>query len=177
VGIVADHGMTDMTRADGSPRVAYVADALDAAFGPGRTRVVCPITDPFVRHHAALGGFVRVHALDGAPAVPAILEAVAAIPGVSEALTGEEACARFELPPDREGDVVAIGERGVALGTRAVDHDLSALNGARLRSHGSLFEQRVPFVLSRPLTADYRPRANGMLRNYDIFDFALNGVA
>jgi phosphonoacetate hydrolase len=35
----------------------------------------------------------------------------------------------------------------------------------------------VPFVLSRPLKRDYRERATtGVLRNYDIFDFALNGV-
>ena len=38
-------------------------------------------------------------------------------------------------------------------------------------------EQRVPFILSRPLTAEYRRRAEaGGLRNFDIFDFALNGL-
>jgi len=36
----------------------------------------------------------------------------------------------------------------------------------------------VPFILSQPLTAQYRELAETRrLRNFDIFDFALNGVA
>jgi phosphonoacetate hydrolase len=35
----------------------------------------------------------------------------------------------------------------------------------------------VPFLLSRPINAEYRRRAAAAhLHNYDIFDFALNGV-
>jgi phosphonoacetate hydrolase len=45
-----------------------------------------------------------------------------------------------------------------------------------LRSHGGVTEQTVPFVLSVPLAGDYAQRA-GELRNFDIFDYALNGVA
>ena len=177
VGIVADHGMNDMADEDGNARVAYLADVLDAAFGAGRTRVICPITDPFVRHHGALGGFVRIHVTDPAVDAAAVLETVAATPGVGEALTGAEAAARFEMPPEREGDVVAIGAHGWALGAHAADHDLSALAGKRLRSHGGVHEQTVPFVLSHPLSAAYREKAAaGPLRNFDIFDFALNGT-
>lgn len=176
VGIVADHGMTDMAAEDGAARVTYLADALDEAFGAGRTRVICPITDPFVRHHGALGGFVRVHVMDRNLAVAQVRERVAATGGVALALTGEEACRRFDLPADREGDVVAIGAEGVALGAHAADHDLGALAGARLRSHGGLAEQRVPFILSRPLSRAYLAKADAGLRNFDIFDFALNGV-
>jgi phosphonoacetate hydrolase len=62
------------------------------------------------------------------------------------------------------------------VGARREDHDLSQLAGHRLRSHGGLGEQKVPFLLSRPLNADYRRRAAKPLHNYDIFDFALNGV-
>ena len=65
VGIVADHGMNDMASADGSAKVLYVQDEIEKAFGPGAARVICPITDPFIRHHASLGGFVRVY-LDAA---------------------------------------------------------------------------------------------------------------
>ena len=53
--------MNDMAHPSGEPNVVYLGDLLDAAFGAGATRVICPITDPFVRHHGALGGFVRVH--------------------------------------------------------------------------------------------------------------------
>jgi phosphonoacetate hydrolase len=51
------------------------------------------------------------------------------------------------------------------------------LAGHRLRSHGGLDEQRVPFILSRTLNTNYQLIAKSRrLRNFDIFDFALNGV-
>jgi phosphonoacetate hydrolase len=66
----------------------------------------------------------------------------------------------------------------VALGTHEGEHQLDQLNGARLRSHGSFAEQDVPFILSRPLAADFRRQAAAApIHNYDIFHFALNGVA
>jgi len=173
VGITADHGMTDMAEPDGGPRVVYLGDCLDAAFGEGATRVICPITDPFVRHHGALGGFVRVHVLDKGVDRAAVHELLAAQPGVALALPGAEAAERFEMPEDREADFVVVGAAGVALGARAVDHDVSQLAGERLRSHGSLSEQRVPFLLSHPLV---EVGEGGRLRNFDIFDFALNRV-
>jgi phosphonoacetate hydrolase len=176
VGIVADHGMNDMTRPDGTPHVIYLGDLLDAAFGADATRVICPITDPFVRHHGALGGFVRVHLLDPALTSESVIRFISAIDGVDLVLSGAEACARFDLPPDREGDVAVIAARGVAIGARARDHDLSQIAGARLRSHGGLAEQAVPFILSRPLNAAYAARRGQPLRNFDIFDFAINGT-
>lgn len=173
VGIVADHGMTDMAKPDGSPHVVYLGDALDAAFGAGAMRVVCPITDPFVRHHGALGGFVRVYLMSSGRSAEEVAAFVRTIPGIAFALTREEACARFDLPPDREGDVAVIAAKGIALGARAADHDLSQLAGIRLRSHGGLAEQSVPFILSHPLRKDAVPQP---LHNYDIFALALNAV-
>jgi phosphonoacetate hydrolase len=175
VGIVADHGMNDLSGPDGEPNVLYLGDDLDAAFGAGATRVICPITDPFVRHHGALGGFVRVHLLSKDIDPQAVLAHMAALPGIELALTGEAAAARFDLPPDREADFVAVAVRGTAIGSRRGEHDLSKLAGERLRSHGSLAEQKVPFILSHPLNAAYAGRT-GALRNFDIFDFAINGV-
>lgn len=177
VGIVADHGMTDMADADGSPRVTYVPEALEARFGAGCVRVICPITDPFVRHHASLGGFVRVYINDAALSPLAIQSALAENSDIALALLADEACARFDLPSEGEGDLVVIAAPGVALGATRAEHDLTALAGQRLRSHGGLSEQAVPFILSRPLTPDYADRATGGLRNYDIFDFAINGTA
>lgn len=173
VGVTADHGMSDMAGADGAPRVTYLGDALDAAFGAGATRVICPITDPFVRHHGALGGFVRVHLLKDGLDPDAVRAVVAAQPGVELVLSGPEAAARFEMPEDREADLVAVGVAGTALGARASDHDIRQLAGERLRSHGSLAEQRVPFILSHPLAA---AADTARLRNFDIFDFVLNRV-
>ncbi len=176
VGIVADHGMTDMAKTDGEPNVLYLGDRLDAAFGFEATHVVCPITDPFVRHHGAMGGFVRVHLMQPDLAREEVAAFVRALPGVALALSREEACARFELPEDREGDIAVIADKGVALGARAADHDSSQLAGTRLRSHGGVAERAVPFILSHPLRRGCANAADSTLFNYDIFAFALNRV-
>ena len=176
VGIVADHGMNDLCHDDGQPNVIYLGDVLDEAFGARTTRVICPITDPFVKHHGALGGFVRVHLMDESLDRDMVLGTIAELPGVELALTGEDAAARFDFPLDREADIVVVGALGVALGARAMDHDLSQLAGERLRSHGSLAEQRVPFLISHPLNEEYAGRPATALRNFDVFDYAVNGV-
>jgi len=176
VGIVADHGMNDMAQPGGTPNVLYLGDRLDEKFGAGATRVICPITDPFVRHHGALGGFVRVHLMRDGLDANIVRQFVRKIPGVQHALAKEEACQRFDLPVEREADIVVVAEKGVAIGARAVDHDLAQLAGERLRSHGGLAEQAVPFLLSHPLNADYASRPTAGLRNFDIFDYALNGI-
>jgi phosphonoacetate hydrolase len=176
VGLVADHGMNDKARPDGEPNVIFLQDELNDRFGAGTVRVICPITDPFVRHHGALGSFVRVYARNIAD-LASLMEASAALPGVALVADGPEAAQRFELPLDREADFVVLGDDNTAIGAAHADHDLSGLAGHRLRSHGGLGEQRVPFILSRPLTAPYQRLADsGRLRNFDIFDFALNGV-
>lgn len=176
VGIVADHGMTDMADADGAPNVLYLGDLVDQAFGDQAARVICPITDPFVRHHGALGGFVRVHLTQPETDTAKVLDYLRGLPGVALALPREEACARFDLPADREGDIAVIGVRGVALGGRATDHELSQLAGQRLRSHGSLDEQVVPFIISHPLEAGATLADPKGLRNFDIFAVALNAT-
>jgi phosphonoacetate hydrolase len=176
VAITADHGMADKSNADGTPRVVYLEDELNSRFGVGAVRVICPIADPFVRHHGALGSFVRVH-LRRPGDVPAMMTFARTLPGVELALTKEEVCEQFDLPIDREGDFAVFSNRNTVVGARRQDHDLTQLAGHRLRSHGGLGEQKVPFLLSRPLTAQYRERAKiRRLHNYDIFDFALNGV-
>jgi len=175
VAATADHGMSDMALPDGRPNVLFLGDLLEERFGTGAARVICPITDPFVRHHGALGGFVRVHLGPSAPARAELLTFLAALPGVALALPGEEACARFEMPPEMEGNITVIAAPGVALGARAVEHDLSRLAGERLRSHGGLAERRVPFLLSALLDPVWLA-TRGPLRNYDILDAALNGT-
>jgi len=99
------------------------------------------------------------------------------LPGIELVLAKNEVCKQFDLPIDREGDFAVFSDRRTVVGARREDHDLSQLAGHRLRSHGGLGEQKVPFLLSRPLNAQYRERAkHSQLHNYDIFDFALNGV-
>jgi phosphonoacetate hydrolase len=175
VGVTADHGMNDKALPDGSPHVIFLEDLLNRQFGPGAVRVICPITDPFVRHHGALGSFVRVYAKTGvAPAE--LARAVRSLPGIDQVLEREAAAAEYELPYDREADLVVTGDANTVIGASVAEHDLSDLAGHRLRSHGGRGEQRVPFLLSHPLNAEYRAAQSKRLRNFDIFDFALNGV-
>ncbi len=170
LGIVADHGMSDMADGDGAPRIIYLADRLEAEFGRGACRVICPITDPFVRHHGALGGFVRVHILKNGVSRDEVLAFVRSIDGVALALDREEACLTFQLPEDREGDIAVVSIKNVALGASLADHDLSQLSGARLRSHGGLTEQVVPFIVSIPIATS----PAHTLRNFDLFAVLLN---
>jgi phosphonoacetate hydrolase len=156
--------------------VLFLEDILNAEFGAGSVRVICPITDPFVRHHGALGSFVRVYRKKGVT-LATLAQAVQLLPGVDTVLTREEASRLWELPYDREADLVVTGDRNTVIGASAAEHDLSALAGHRLRSHGGVGEQRVPFLLSEPVISEYRELAESRaLRNFDIFDFALNGI-
>jgi phosphonoacetate hydrolase len=171
VALTADHGMNGKTDSAGRPQVIYLQDVLDGWIGAGRARVILPITDPYVVHHGALGSFATVHLPAGAD-VAGTVSRLAALPGMELVLDRDTACPRFELPEDRMGDVVAVSRRDWVIGTSAARHDLSGLD-VPLRSHGGISEQRVPLLVSRPtptLAADAR------LRNFDIYDVALNHV-
>lgn len=177
VALIADHGMKDKCDRDGNYNIIYLQDLLDERFGAGNTKVVCPITDAFVGHHGSLGGFVRVHCFDGASAED-VIAFVRPIDGIELVLTRAEAAERFDLPIDVEADVVVISSENYCVGMGRGDHDLAGLNGDRLRTHGGISERDVPFVISRPLNADYRARAqNEQLKNYQIFDYAINGTS
>jgi phosphonoacetate hydrolase len=170
--VTADHGMNAKTRMDASPNVIYLQDQLDAWLGAARARVILPITDPYVVHHGALGSFATVYLPAGID-VTALSARIRALPGIELVLPRTEAAARFELPPDRIGDLVVTSERFVVIGSAAARHDLSGLD-APLRSHGGLSEQRVPLVMNRRI-ADLD--ASRRWRNFDAFDWVLNRAA
>ena len=170
IALTADHGMNAKTGQDGRPQIVYLQDVLDEWLGAGAARVILPITDPYVVHHGALGSFATVY-LPRAGRADEIRARLAAVDGVEIALERAAACERFQLPPDRMGDVVVVSRRDVVLGTSVSRHDLSGLD-APLRSHGGLSEQRVPFIVSRPT----RLAADARLRNFDLFDVALNAA-
>jgi phosphonoacetate hydrolase len=176
VALTADHGMSDKSDAAGKPNVIWLQDILDAKFGKGDTRVICPITDAFVAHHGALGGFVRVWC--NGKATPAqIIEVIRGVPGIESVMDKEAVCRLHDMPADREGDVAVIAQEHVCIGASAADHDLSGLEGHRLRTHGALSEAKVPFILSEPLNDAYKLKAGAAtLKSYQIFDYALNGT-
>ena len=176
VALTADHGMGDKSDERGNPNVIWLQDLLDQNLGKGTCRVICPITDAFVGHHGALGGFVRIY-LDKKEDQNKVYEIVQAIEGVEKVWTAENVAKELEQPLDREGDLAVAADKRTVIGGSEKDHDLSALKGKRLRTHGSLHEAKVPFILSEPLNDIYSRRAKGnTLRSREIFEYALNGT-
>ena len=98
---------------------------------------------------------------------------IRSLPGIELVLSRAEAAARFELPPDRIGDLVVTGERFTVIGSAAARHDLTGLD-APLRSHGGLSEQRVPLIMNRRIA---ELDASRRWRNFDAFDWVLNRAA
>src|SRR5690554_5960398 len=126
VGCVADHGMSRKTNFLGNAQILFVQDLLTDTFGPGSAQVICPITDPFVRHHGALGSFVRVYLRDPENITTAA-DLLRQSRGVHEVLTQQEASSRLALPPDLEADHVVISKQDWVLGASHQDHDLTAV--------------------------------------------------
>ena len=173
IALTADHGMNAKTGMDAKPDVIYLQDLLDEWLGVAACRVILPITDPYVVHHGALGSFATVYlpaGLQSGSEAAALITRLAARRGIEGVFTRAQAAEKFELPPDRIGDLVVVSERFTVIGTSASRHDLSALD-VPLRSHGGTSEQRVPLILNRAIAnIDHQRR----WRNFDAFDLVLN---
>ena len=164
--VTADHGMKPKHDANGKPSVIYVQDILDQWLGQAAARVILPITDPYVVHHGALGSFATAY-LPVEVDINEITEKLSNLEGILLVINKSEAVKRFELPPDRIGDIVIISTENMTLGTSVDRHDLEALKEP-LRSHGGLTEQEVPFIVNRNIDLPEVPN----LRNYDAFFYA-----
>ncbi|CAG0966066.1 phosphonoacetate hydrolase [Burkholderiales bacterium] len=167
VVVTADHGMNAKTDAFGRPNIVFLQDLADHWYGPAAARVILPITDPYVVHHGALGSFATIYLPQETVGDAEVR--LRSVPGIDLVLGRDDACRRFELPPDRVGDIVVVAERLWTLGTSRGRHDLSGLD-APLRSHGGVSEQQVPLIANRP-AHDLPVRR---WRNFDAFDLALN---
>ena len=168
--LTADHGMNDKHLPNKEPDVIYLQTLADEWLGKGTARVILPITDPYVVHHGALGSWATIYLPDAH--VEATIARLKSVEGVDVAIDAAEACKRFELPADRIGDIVVISTVHKVLGTAREKHDLSGLTEP-LRSHGGLTEQVVPMIANRAVTIP----TGHQLRNFDVFDVALNRVA
>ncbi len=171
LAMTADHGMNAKFGADGQPDVIYLQEVLDGILGAGKARVILPITDPYVVHHGALGSFATVYLPPDAD-TSAVISKLAAVSGVQKVYDKKHGCAEFELPEDRLGDLIVVSDKAKVLGTSSDRHDLSQLKEP-LRSHGGVTEQKVPLIVTRTASIDSGRR----LRNFDIFDVALNHTA
>lgn len=167
--LTADHGMNAKHDAAGDPNIIYLQDELDRLLTPAAARVILPITDPYVVHHGALGSYATVYLPDETDLTRLKMQ-LADIDGIDAVYSNREGCERFELAPDRMGDLILVSGKNVVIGTTAARHDLSGLD-VPLRSHGGVTEQRVPLIVNRQLSGFDGER---QLHNYDAFDIALN---
>lgn len=171
VVVTADHGMKPKHGSDGGPSVVFVQDFLNQWTGHDSARVILPITDPYIAHHGSLGSFATIY-LEPGDNVRNIVSNFRSVSGIKVAETRKAAAAKFDLPPDRIGDIVLIAEERMTIGISEKSHDLSMLD-APLRSHGGLSEQQVPFIVNRAVEMP----EEGLLRNYDAFQIAASAAS
>ena len=169
--VTADHGMQPKSRSDGSPNAIFLQDILDETLGKNISKVILPITDPYVVHHGALGSFATVYLSDKSKINDAI-EEINKIEDIEVVLTNKEGCAQYDLPTDRMGDIICMSSQNSTIGSAEKAHDLSKLKEP-LRSHGGLHEREVPFISNKKINLN---DANIKLNNYDAFYHAISGA-
>lgn len=172
IGVTADHGMQAKTNEDGSPKVQFIEDLLNAE--GIKTRVILPITDPYVVHHGALGGYGTLY-LDDKSQLANAKDFLLSLDGVETVLTNEEAVEKYELPGDRIGDLVVLSDASTTIGRTPDWHDLDKVKEG-LRSHGGEHSQDVPMIFNKKLNEEYGQKLeSGTCRNFDLFHFLSNG--
>ena len=169
--ITADHGMKSKSKEDGSPNAIFLQDHLDDVFLKGSTKVILPITDPYVVHHGALGSFATIYVEDKNN-VDSIIKEIKTIKEIEVVLNKEEGCNIYDLPEDRTGDIICMSSEFMTIGSSKDKHDLSGLNEP-LRSHGGLHEREVPFIVNKKMSEIDLTK---QLYNYDAFYYAIKGA-
>lgn len=130
--VTADHGMNAKHHAVDLERW-LARHGVEAA-------VVSTIRDQYTQHHRNLSGSAYIYCRS-----PSVVAATAALvcqhPAVEEVYARDEAATRFQLCPERIGDLLVFARKEAVFGT------LPGTEAAvRLRSHGSRYESLVPIV-------------------------------
>lgn len=123
-----------------------------------------------VKHHGALGSFVRVYLNRPELNTEEVIEYCKTFLQVELAVDGPTAAKMFEMPLDREGDIVLVSTENSVIGSRPSEHAMGELKEHRLRSHGGFGEERIPLLSSRKVQAE----SGRQWRNFDAFHVALN---
>jgi phosphonoacetate hydrolase len=129
--ITADHGMSSKSRMIHLP-AELERHGIQA-------RAVPIIKDLYTVHHSNLGGCIYLY-LDERDRERA-LGIFNDLDGVDQALDREAAAHRFRLMGSRIGDIMVLGAADVVFG----DPSEVTMPGS-LRSHGSLYEEKVPVI-------------------------------
>ena len=99
--------------------------------------------DRYIKHHRTFGGAAWVWLNSPADECKAAAT-IAGLAGIEQVLTKSEAAKRFNLMPERIGDLVVIGDQDTVFGD--LESSTEELEPA-YRSHGSLHESQVPLII------------------------------
>jgi phosphonoacetate hydrolase len=135
--VTADHSMNFKTGAwDLSRVMTERGTLLKFALSPER--------DYYIKHHRNLAGcsYMWWNQPSDEPRICQVLES---LEGVDEILSRDEAIDRFQLPPERVGDLVVLADRTTMFGDLEQPYEELP---ATYRNHGSLYEMRVPLMIS-----------------------------
>ena len=163
--------MQPKSKSDGTPNAIYLQDILDEKLGKNESKVILPITDPYVVHHGALGSFATIYLSDKSRVNHAISE-IKKFDDIEIVLTNDVACEKYHLPHDRMGDIVCMSSKYMTIGSSETAHDFTNLKEP-LRSHGGLHEREVPFISNKKIKSF---ESADKLNNYDAFYYALEGA-
>jgi len=154
LGIVADHGMN-------TKHVKIDLEKILSEKGI-RAKVLPIIKDEYIKHHQNLGGALYIFLKNKRESIKAC-NVLIGLDGVEHALTSEDASRRFNLPIDRIGDILVLGSKNSVFGPVRKGE----IESVSLRSHGSLHERSVPFILNRKVEMKIN------IYNKDVFQILL----
>jgi len=132
LGVVADHGMN-------AKSVNMDPSRLLQEHGIS-SKMVASIKDEHVVHHQNLGGSAYLYASEAEKAL-AVLEGAE---GVEAVYRRDEAAGEFRLMRERIGDLLLLADEDHTFGP----NERNIYRDIEIRSHGSLHENEVPFMLS-----------------------------
>jgi phosphonoacetate hydrolase len=155
LGVTADHGMS-------AKDYAVNLEHMLAMEGiPSRMNTI--IADRYVVHHRNLGGAAYIY-LKNAEDIGKSVAVLNEVEGVESVLILDEASKRYHLDRTRIGDILVLGAQNTVFGLTE-----QAIIEVSLRSHGSLYERRVPLIINQP-----RSELEGSLNeNKDVFSAVL----
>ncbi|MCW3978382.1 MAG: alkaline phosphatase family protein, partial [Candidatus Bathyarchaeota archaeon] len=104
------------------------------------SKMVASIKDEHVVHHQNLGGSAYLYVSEAEKALAILREAE----GVEAVYRRDEAAREFRLMRERIGDLLLLADEDHTFGP----NDKGVYRDIEIRSHGSLHENEVPFILS-----------------------------
>ena len=140
--VTADHGMNQKRRLINFQHMANDA-GLDLFCLP-------PLKDRYIENHIYQeGGILYIFLKDGSQR-EAFLRLAQSAPEVEKIMTAAEAARAYHLPEDSIGDYVLFAAQGCAFG----EVEGERLETDAVRTHGSLYERRIPLVALNPLAPE-----------------------